>query len=151
MKEVLSLGLDPYHSPAYCSKCGGVMIFRGVGEYRCEDCGNVEYDDYGKVRVYIENHKGATATEIEAQTGARQKTIRLMLKENRLEITADSHAFLNCEMCGAKIRAGRLCQKCETVYHERLEAMNRRQKNLQGFGMALRKETDGEKRLRRDE
>ena len=42
MKEVLSLGLDPYHSPAYCSKCGGVMIFRGVGEYRCEDCGNAE-------------------------------------------------------------------------------------------------------------
>lgn len=151
MADVLEFGFDPYHTPAYCSKCNGIMIFKGVGEYRCEDCKNIEYDDYGKVRLYIENHKGATATEVEEKTGVRQKTIRLMLKENRLEVSADSRAFLNCEMCGIKIRSGRLCPNCEKIYHEHMEAANRRQKNLQGFGMAIKQETDGAKRFRRDE
>lgn len=41
---------DEYHIPRACEKCGGVMIFKGVGEYHCEDCGEVAYDDYGKVR-----------------------------------------------------------------------------------------------------
>ena len=46
--------LDMYHIPRVCTECGGVMIFKGVGEYHCEECGAVDYDDYGKVRGYIE-------------------------------------------------------------------------------------------------
>ena len=56
--------LDAYNIPRVCKECGGVMVFKGVGEYRCEDCGVVDYDDYGKVRCYIESNKGATAAQI---------------------------------------------------------------------------------------
>ena len=35
-----------YNVPRLCKICGGVMVFKGVGEYRCEECGDVEYDDY---------------------------------------------------------------------------------------------------------
>ena len=42
----------------HCKKCGGIMVFKGVGEYHCEDCNAVDYDDYGKVRLYIEEHDG---------------------------------------------------------------------------------------------
>lgn len=138
---------DPYHRPVRCEKCGGVMIFKGVGEYHCEDCKNVAYDDYGKVRLYIEKHAGATASEVERQTGVSQKAIRQMLKENRLEIAQDSAAFLRCEICGTNIRGGRLCPKCEQEYHQRIENEQRRQKQLQGFGKAI--EQEGEKRFRR--
>ena len=111
---------DIYNRPLTCEKCGGIMIFKGVGEYHCENCRHVEYDDYGKVRLYVEKHRGATSSEVSMQTGVSQKAIRQMLKENRLEITQDSAAFLRCEVCGASIRGGRLCPKCEMDYHRRM-------------------------------
>lgn len=132
------LGVDQYHTPRLCTKCGGVMIFKGVGEYRCEDCNELAYDDYGKVRVYLEKHKGATAIEIEAVTGVKQKTIRMMLKEARFELTDDSKAFLFCESCKKKIRSGRLCPQCEMEVHRNLEEKQRKQRNqnvkIQGLG-----------------
>ena len=72
---------EQYHIPRVCKKCGGVMIFKGVGEYHCEDCGAVDYDDYGKVRMYIEEHHGATAAQIEDAVGVSQRAIRQMLKD----------------------------------------------------------------------
>lgn len=56
--------LEKYHIPQVCLNCGGVMVFKGVGEYRCEECGNVDFDDYGKVRQYIEGHPGANAAQV---------------------------------------------------------------------------------------
>lgn len=51
--------ITTYNRPTYCAECGGVMVFKGVGEYQCEKCGYLDYDDYGKVRNYIEKHMGA--------------------------------------------------------------------------------------------
>lgn len=145
------MGLDEYHRPKQCELCGGVMIFKGVGEYQCEDCKALAYDDYGKVRLYIEGHKGATASEIEAATGVKQRTIRTMLKEGRLEVTPDSRTFLHCELCGKAIRYGRLCQECEVNYHRRMEEIQRQERKakIQGFGHS-NKEASGEKRFRRE-
>ncbi len=140
--------LDTYHRPCVCEKCGGVMIFKGVGEYQCEDCKFVAYDDYGKVRLYVEKHHGATMAEVEMYTGVAQKTIRQMLKENRLEITQDSATFMKCEVCGAGIRGGRLCPKCEKNFHLQLEDEQRNQKKIHGFGKAVPDE-EGAKRFKR--
>lgn len=64
--------MGDYHRPVHCSDCGGVMVFQGVGEYKCEDCGKVEFDDYGKVRAFVEKHKGATMVDVERETGVKQ-------------------------------------------------------------------------------
>ena len=50
--------------PTICRECGGILVYGGIGEYRCEECGRIEYDDYGKVRNYLEDHKGANVSEI---------------------------------------------------------------------------------------
>lgn len=98
---------ENYNRPVTCEKCGGIMIFKGVGEYQCEDCRAVDYDDYGKVRRFLEEHPGATASEAEMSTGVSQKSIRRMLKENKLEISQDSAAFLRCRIFNRvqKVRA----------------------------------------------
>lgn len=142
---------DEYHVPRICEKCGGVMIFKGVGEYRCEDCNELAYDDYGRVRLYIEEHKGATAAEIESAIGVPQRTIRMMLKEGRLEVAADSRTFLQCEICGKQIRSGRYCPECEVAVHRNMEAEQRekKKKEMQGFGQNQKGE-DGQRRFRRD-
>ena len=149
-KEVLDM--SRLNIPTYCEKCGGVMIFKGVGEYECEECGNLDYDDYGKVRNYIEKHPGATSAQASAATGVTQKSIRVMLKEERLEIAANSSVFLKCESCGAQIRSGRFCKKCEATYHRDLEAQARaeRSADFTGYGMERQKGEEGAKRFSRD-
>lgn len=146
------LELNQLNRPTYCEKCNGVMVFKGVGEYKCEDCGNLAYDDYGKVRNYIEKHAGATSAQVSAATGVSQKSIRDMLREERLEIAANSAVFLKCELCGASIRFGRFCSKCETTYHRRVEERARagRNLNMAGFSTERPKGDDGAKRFTRD-
>ena len=139
-----ALGLvDQYHIPRVCKECGGVMIFKGVGEYRCEDCGAVDYDDYGKARLYIEQHPGATAAQIEENMGVSQKTIRRLLKDGRLEIREDSKSFLRCEVCGKTIRSGQFCSECEKNVHRRIEEQQRElQKKAKGKGVGMSKAGD---------
>lgn len=142
------LGYIAYGRPSQCTVCGGSLVYKGIGEYQCSDCHSLEYDDYGKVRLYIEMHNGATAAEIAEATGVSQVKIRQMLKEERLEVTPDSVAFLHCEICGTDIRSGRYCAACEAKIRKETmsESRNSHNSNLQGFGRSLRGE-DGERRF----
>lgn len=142
---------DAYNIPRECGICGGVMVFQGLGEYRCEKCGQLAYDDYGKVRNYIEEHRGATAAQIEEAIGVSQKTIRRLLKEGRLEVTENSRTFLRCELCGKDIRSGTYCPECETKMHRSLEEKQREiNRKIQGFSAAQKNE-EGQRRFMRGE
>lgn len=144
--------MDYYHVPRSCQECGGVMVFKGVGEYHCEECGFVDYDDYGKVRLYIEGHKGVTAAEIEAATGVTQRTIRRMLREARIEVAEGSKMFLHCDACGKEIRCGQFCDECEAKIHRNMEEEQREKlrRDRKGFGLSGGGE-EGQRRFRRDE
>ncbi len=142
---------DVYNRPQECPMCGGVMIFKGCGEYKCEQCKHIEYDDYGKVRNYIEKNKGVTAAQAAQATGVNQKTIRTMLKEGRLEIAPGSNAYLKCEICGVSLRSGRVCPRCEVEFNRRMEAKlhERHSKMMSGFGLGAGGE-EGAKRFIRE-
>ncbi|MCM1100636.1 MAG: flagellar protein [Clostridium sp.] len=142
--------LDAYHTPLVCKECGGRMIFKGVGEYHCEDCGYVDYDDYGKVRQYLEEHPGANAVEVEEHTGVQQKIIRQMLREARIQVAEGSQSFLHCELCGKGIRYGKFCPECEKKFNKSAEEHQQRVKNLQGYGKNQKSE-DGQRRFMRDD
>lgn len=145
---------NTYNRPVYCPECAGVMVYKGVGEYVCEQCGFVAYDDYGKARNYVEEHMGANAAEVSKATGVSQRAIREMLKEGRLEIAPNSTLFLRCEICGATIRWGRFCPKCELAYHKDLEEMARkarRKDDAFGYSTERRKGEAGSKRFSRDD
>jgi len=76
-----------------------------------------------------------------------------MLKESKLEITADSVAFMRCEICGVDIRSGRFCPKCEASYHKEKEKKMR--EKMKGFGLEneeeRRERQKGENRFLREE
>ncbi len=152
MGSLGSIGvMDLYNIPRVCKECGGVMVFKGVGEYHCEDCDAVDFDDYGKVRGYIEDHRGATAAEIEEAVGVSQRSIRRLLKDGRLEVAEGSRTFLRCELCEKQIRSGQYCPECEIKVHRKLEEKQREMmnKNTQVFGMEKKTE-GGQKRFQRD-
>lgn len=146
------LAENAYNRPIRCEKCNGIMVFKGVGEYCCEDCKHVAYDDFGKVRNYLDEHKGATTLEVENMTGVSQKSIRKMLKEDRLEVAADSRSFLMCELCGSSIRSGRFCTKCLALVNKQCEDMARAGRikpDIQGYGLQKAPTSEGAKRYTR--
>jgi tRNA(Ile2) C34 agmatinyltransferase TiaS len=137
--------------PTICAACGGVMVFQGLGQYRCEKCGSLEYDDYGKVREFIEEHPGANVAQIAESTGVTRKAINKMVKEERFEIRKESKTFLLCEICGLPIRSGYVCKNCEATYHKQYEE-EVRQTNIKG-GYAVADPAEyaaGEKRFKRE-
>lgn len=95
-----------------CSKCGTVMNYLALGEYKCPSCGNEEMDDYGKIRKYLDEHGPSSSAAIEAATGVRRSVINNYLRKGRLEITDGSPVFLQCERCGKSIKFGRICAAC---------------------------------------
>ena len=144
--------ISSYHVPNSCAQCEGTMEYKGVGEYQCENCGYIDYDDYGKVRNYLEKHKGATSSEVETATGVPQRSIRRMLKEGRLEVAEGSKVFLQCEICGVKIKSGRFCTGCEKEYRNNLEEMHRVAKNMGKKGYGRNESGDsGHRRFMRDD
>lgn len=124
--------------PTICKACGGIMVYTGIGEYECEECGQMDYDDYGKVRGYLENHKSANAAKISEETGVSHKAIREMIKEKMFEVADNRGGYIRCEMCGANINTGRLCNQCEIKYHRQIEEeeRNKRSRKATGFGMS---------------
>ena len=77
-----------YEKPTQCTKCGGNLKYTGVGEYVCEVCRNIEYDDYGKVRNFIENHPGANIKQTEKGTGVSKAVIHGLIESGKLEVSS---------------------------------------------------------------
>lgn len=140
-----------YNVPTVCKNCGGVLVYKGLGEYYCEKCREKDYDNYGKTRNYIEKNPGASAVDIEKNIGVSRVAIREMLKESRFEIAKGAKSFLYCEACGQEIRSGRYCHGCEKEIHLAIERQQREKlrHNAQGFAIG-REEQEGQRRFRRD-
>ena len=149
----MGLGKFDFGKPIRCSVCDGPLVYKGVGEYHCTECHNVDYDDYGKVRLYIELHHGANTTEISEGTGVPQQRIRQLLKEERFEVSANSITFLHCEMCGAEIRTGQYCADCAAKKKKQDDAMLKAKTAMgskkSAFGVSMHGYEKGERRFKR--
>lgn len=98
--------------PVQCSKCGSSLYYRGSGKYVCSSCENIEYDEFGKVKKYLDEHGVSTMAVIAEETGVPMKHLNLMLREGRVEIPEGSNYYIKCESCGCSIRYGRFCPDC---------------------------------------
>lgn len=125
------------HIPLTCEKCGKAKPdYKGVGEYKCSECGYIMYDDFGRVRNYLEVHRGATQSEVSQATGVAMETIRQFLKDERIEIAQGSGVLMACEICKAPIRSGRYCPECAKKVEKMKESerASGHKSNVQGFG-----------------
>ena len=73
--------------PVACSKCGGKLVYRGIGEYLCPKCMTIEYDQYGKVRNYLEQHPGASVPQVCRALGLSRAEISRMIEEGKFHIS----------------------------------------------------------------
>ena len=138
-------------TPVSCEKCGSSDIkFMGLGEYRCSDCGHKMYDDYGKVREYLDAHRGATQAEVYEATGVSVNKIRQFLRDEKIEIAPNSLVFIHCESCGRQIVSGRFCADCASKRAKLDVKTDGRStmKNVSGVGMGSKGDS-GAKRFER--
>lgn len=102
--------------PRECDKCGSRCKYKAQGIYECVECGNQMLDDYGKVRVYLEEHGRQPAVAISAGTGIPVATIQNYLRNGQLEIPDGSPVYAKCEKCGTDIRFGIYCASCASQF-----------------------------------
>ena len=112
VRERKKLKFNFEEKPVRCSKCGGNLVYKSQGEYECKICGNIERDDFGKVRHYIEVNGATPAAIISENTGVPITKIDKFLREGRVEIPDGSDVYIKCERCGCDIRYGRFCPAC---------------------------------------
>lgn len=98
--------------PVYCSKCKGKLFFQGSGAYKCEDCGNEDYDDFGKIKNYLDKNGISTTYDVHMNTGVSIDVINVLLRNGRLEIPDGSGVYIKCLNCGCSIRYGKYCPAC---------------------------------------
>ena len=110
MTEIEEVFLE--HRPLFCEKCDGKMIYEGNGEYSCKECGEIQLDDFGKVRICLEEHPGMSSVELSRETGVELGIVGLFLKDGRMSIPDGSRMFIRCERCGCALRHGRYCIDC---------------------------------------
>ena len=61
--------------PISCKKCNGKLFYMGSGKYRCHPCEEEYYDDFGKVKAFLEENGPCAAAIIAESTGVEVVTI----------------------------------------------------------------------------
>ncbi len=86
LERAMERMVDAYNRRGVCKVCGGRLKFQGCGEYVCESCSDITYDDYGKVRSYVETHTNASVVDTAEATGVSQESIRMMIREHKIRM-----------------------------------------------------------------
>lgn len=95
-----------------CSNCGGKITYLYSGIYKCEECGFQDFDDFGKIKSFLEQNGPTPAVIISENTGVPISIIDDYLRQGRIEIPNGSHHYIKCERCRTDIRYGRFCPDC---------------------------------------
>ncbi len=115
---------NPLNRPWRCEYCDGMMEIEELGRYRCQKCGHRMFDDFGKVKLFLEDLKnqGMSIQEVAAATGVGKANVQLLLKNGRVEYPDFESDILRCEGCGKEIKYGRRCASCARELSNNLKA-----------------------------
>ena len=94
-----------------CRKCGRVFNY-AMGAVLCPHCREKEEEKFQTVKAYVFDHKGADINEVSEACEVSASQIRQWIREDRLQFADDCPIRIPCERCGAMIRSGRYCDKC---------------------------------------
>lgn len=121
MAETLHEQMKWDETPKTCSVCGEPLVYKCLGEYRCEACGNIDRDDFGKVRHFLDENGPTPALLISEKTGVALSKINQYLRQGRVEIPDGSSVYIKCEVCGKDIRFGRYCPECAVRFSKSMQ------------------------------
>lgn len=75
--------------PTVCEKCNQEYRYMGLGHYKCENCGAIVTDDYGKVRDYVEQSTEDVGVEkASMDTGVAVERIRELIEMGKISLSS---------------------------------------------------------------
>ena len=96
-----------------CKRCAKLFVF--VGLPICPDCLAKEEEQYRKVKLYLDDHQGASVVEVSDGTGVPADVVVEFLRQGLLVKGNGPDEQLVCMVCKKPITRGRLCPKCEAA------------------------------------
>ena len=101
-----------------CPDCQKPVVIVRSGEFECPQCKKVYYNDFGKVRKYLEENPDSSIQDIMIDTGVSRKMIQEYIDYCHLEYSSKSSGYAKCSRCGTPIRCGRICPSCASMMKE---------------------------------
>ena len=95
-----------------CRKCGNLFNYVS-GPPICMACKDALEQKFQEVKAYIRENAHASIPQVSEECDVSTNQIHQWLREERLELSAESGITLTCENCGAVILTGRFCGKCK--------------------------------------
>ncbi|MBE6023079.1 MAG: hypothetical protein E7231_07585 [Cellulosilyticum sp.] len=104
-----------------CVSCKSIFYYI-AGPVVCPKCRAAEEEQFKIVKEYLRENPGANLPEVSEATGVNSKLILRFLREERLEVSANSPISITCERCGKNILTGTMCNECQS---EMLKTLNK--------------------------
>jgi uncharacterized protein len=79
----------------------------------CDECYKKQEDDYQKVATFLRDQPGTTIQELSDETGVTVAQIRHFILIGRILVSDFPNLSYSCEICGKKIKVGRICTSCK--------------------------------------
>lgn len=113
-----------------CKKCGRIFNYI-AGLPLCPSCKEAMDEKFHEVKKYIQDHKGATVSEVSEECDVEEQQIRQWVREERLVFAEGAVSGIGCEVCGVAITTGRYCQQCKSNLINTFSAAGRRPQQQQ--------------------
>lgn len=72
--------------PKVCPECNGKLDYKGLGHYKCIECDEDVYTNYGKVRKVIDEHGTLNVNEVCNLTGLTKNEIKELVDDGSIVI-----------------------------------------------------------------
>jgi uncharacterized protein len=78
----------------------------------CDECYKKQEDDYQKAATFLRDYPGTTIQELSDETEVSVAQIRQFILTGRILVSDFPNLSYSCEICGKKIKVGRICSSC---------------------------------------
>jgi len=103
-----------------CDKCG--RAYQGTNPELCRNCLAEMEDDFTKVRGFVKDNPHVALDVVVEATGVDEKTVRMFVRQGRIDFSDSAGPILECQRCGKPIYRGDYCVLCASEISNRLKA-----------------------------
>ncbi|MBB6217705.1 putative amidophosphoribosyltransferase [Anaerosolibacter carboniphilus] len=105
-----------------CKKCKKAIDERSLHDY-CPDCFRIIDEVFEKIRAYLKEYPGATAFEIELETGIPYHVVNNFVRDGRLIEIENNLINIECKRCGCLLLSAnhKYCPRCRDEIQREME------------------------------
>lgn len=105
-----------------CKSCKRLFNYLS-GPRLCPACAEELEKTFQLVKEYLWENPDATLALVSEKFEVSTAQIKQWIREERLVLSKESPAFLDCENCGEPVKSGRYCNSCKVKLENTLKSV----------------------------